>query len=203
VLRENDSSIRSSPCSCENYDFDSRPLIQFLEKLCQPGEHIPHEDIESFHSVESDNGNSITAYSKLYLIFSILFYHGIDKFLSLSASPVQILLIRHLNFQLSDGLLFMDYIENPESTHKEIPQKSKSLKICSLPPQISSPNRLTQTHIHKTNCLNLNIEVEVCETGPLELPDLFTKSSCLPTTFTETEILFSSAKRDAKHRLLE
>jgi hypothetical protein len=61
----------------------------------------------------------------------------------------------------------MDYIENPESTHKEIPQKSKSLKLYSSPLQISSPNRLTQTHIHKTNCLILNIEVEVCEIGPL------------------------------------
>jgi hypothetical protein len=68
----------------------------------------------------------------------------------------------------------MDYIENPESTHKEIPQKSKSLKLYSLPPQISSNNRRTQTHMHKTNCLILNIEVEICETGPLELPDLLT-----------------------------
>jgi hypothetical protein len=112
VLGENLSSIRSSPCSCENYDFDGKPLIQFLEKLCQPGGHIPHEDIESFQSLENDNDNSTTAYSKLYLIFSILFYHGINKFLSLSASRVQILLIRHPKFQLFDGLSFMDYIEN-------------------------------------------------------------------------------------------
>jgi hypothetical protein len=29
------------------------------------------------------------------------------------------------------------------------------------------------------------------------------QSSFLPTTFTETKVLFSSAKRDAEHRLLE
>jgi hypothetical protein len=80
VLGENHSSRKGSPCSCENYDFDGRLLIQFLEKLRQPGEHIPGEGIESFRSVESDNGNSTAEYFKLYLILS-LFCHGIDKLL--------------------------------------------------------------------------------------------------------------------------
>jgi hypothetical protein len=80
VLGENHSSRKGSPCSCENYHFDGRPLIQFLEKLRQPGEHIPGEGIQSFRSVESDNGNSTAAYFKLYLILS-LFCHGIDKLL--------------------------------------------------------------------------------------------------------------------------
>jgi hypothetical protein len=54
----------------------------------------------------------------------------------------------------------MDYGKNPESTQKEIPQKSKTLKLSSLPPKV------------QTNCPI--VEVEVCETGPTELPDLFT-----------------------------
>jgi hypothetical protein len=81
VLRENHSSSRSSPCSCENYDFDGRLLIQFLEKLCQPDEHISGEGIESFWSVESDNSNFTAAYFKQYSISLCLFCHGIDKLL--------------------------------------------------------------------------------------------------------------------------
>jgi hypothetical protein len=92
--------------------------------------------------------------------------------------------------------------KSPESIRKEIPQKSKSLKLHSLPPQILCFSHLTQTHIQETNCLIVNIEVEVCETGPPELPDLFT-IQLLTNHLHRNQSSLSSAKGDAEHRLLE
>jgi hypothetical protein len=130
ALGENHSSRKGSPCSCENYDFDGRPLIQFLEKLRQPGEHIPGEGIESFRSVESDSGNSTAAYFKLYLILS-LFCHGIDKLLlrlcitssnpSLSVIPIP----NFLNASLIHGLRQKPR-EHTQRNSKKL-QKSKTL----------------------------------------------------------------------------
>jgi hypothetical protein len=85
-----------------------------------------------------------------------------------SESPVQILLIRHLNSQLSDRLSFMEYIKSPESIQKETPQKSKSLKLCSCPHKFRTPIIWHKLISKKPTA------VVVCETGPAELPDLFT-----------------------------
>ncbi len=121
---------------------------------------------------------------------------------SLSESPVQILLIRHLNSQLSDRLSFMEYIKSPESKQKETPQKSKSLKLCSCPHKFRTPIIWHKLISKKPTALLSTLRLRYVRLVPRNY-QISSQPSFLATTFAETEVLFSSAKRDAKHTLLE
>ncbi len=113
---------------------------------------------------------------------------------SLSESPVQILLIRHLNSQLSDRLSFMEYIKSPESTQKETPQKSKSLKLCSCPHKFRTPIIWHKLISKKPTALLSTLRLRHVRLVPQDY-QISSQPSFLEATFAETEVLFSSAKR--------
>jgi hypothetical protein len=113
---------------------------------------------------------------------------------SLSASPVEILLISHLNSQLSDRLSFMEYIKRPESTQKETPQKSKSLKLCSCPHKFRTPIIWHELISKKPTALLSTLRLRHVRLVPQDY-QISSQPSFLEATFAETEVLFSSAKR--------